>query len=265
LFDNRSEVEKETKLTVQHLETQAMHVVEQLKRRPKIRVPQHVLSMLRSAINARSRVAKWFETSVTSPDGTILQQDMSHQHFIDTLKKILLVLEPYVSPDAKTNSPPVTPPNRYELLEPEETLDKASKISNVVAVGDSLPDVKPELSAELQYQQDVSVHYFQVLCILEDIHSISKHVEEVWLEQKRRNVDSVVASVITEMAFQVFQEFEQYWPPMIPSDQPRRPVQDAHWFWLMTCDHNGQPQEYTKSHPLKEKAYMTGVSSIPIF
>jgi hypothetical protein len=58
LIDNRSEVEKETKLTVQNYETQATHVVEQLKRRPKIRVPQYVLSMLRSAINARSRVAK---------------------------------------------------------------------------------------------------------------------------------------------------------------------------------------------------------------
>jgi hypothetical protein len=104
---------------------------------------------------------------------------MSHQHFIDTLKKILLVLEPYVSPDAKTNSPPVKPANRYEILEPAKTLDKASKISNIVTVGDSLPDVTPELSAELQFEQDVSVHYFQVLCILEDIQIISKHVEEV--------------------------------------------------------------------------------------
>jgi hypothetical protein len=145
-------------------------------------------------------------------------------------------------------------------------LDKASKISNVVTVGDGLPDVKPELFAELQFQPDVSVHYFQVLCILEDIHSISKHVEEVWREQKRGHVDSVVASVITEMAFQVFQELEQSWPPIIiPSDHPRRPVQDAHLFWLQTCDHDGQPQEYTKSHPLKEKSYMTGVPSIPIF
>jgi hypothetical protein len=51
-------------------------------------------------------VAKRFRTAFVTPDEALQKKNLRHQHFIDTLRKILLILEPHVSPNAKTMDPP---------------------------------------------------------------------------------------------------------------------------------------------------------------
>jgi hypothetical protein len=117
-------------------------------------------------------VAKRFRTAFVTPDEALQKKNLRHQHFIDTLRKILLILEPHVSPNAKT----MDPPNGYELLEPKEVLAVEDGIlprSTDLTASDDSQANDAEAAAQLQTQR--AQHLFHVECILMDFDGICQY------------------------------------------------------------------------------------------
>jgi hypothetical protein len=248
-------------ITVRQLEEQASYIAGQPK---KVLVPQYVLSAARSAINARSRCAEWFQGIFPTAGG-----GDGHCHFIDRLRVMLETLEPHAAPvgDGKKQAIPKSAGNKYELLDfqdtpmQEETLVADAGVSTVSGPNKTA-DQKAKTSAA-SVQNKVRQYMFHFYCTIIDIYDIRQHVKTVWKDYSHGKVDLFVASVITEIAFQLLSQLEEEITraKMLSQAGPLTGYIQTKAIWETICENLNVKKVYTKDHPLKAFAELLGIPS----
>jgi hypothetical protein len=223
-------------ITVQQLEERASRIVGQPK---KVLVPQYVLEAARSAINARSQYAEWFQRSFpTSSDGSREQID-GHLHFIDRLRVLVELLDFEDTPMQ------------------EETLVADARLPPRPGPNVTL-DAKAKTSAASE-QNEVCQYMFHFYCTIMDIHNIRRHVKTVWADYSQGMVDLFVASVITKMAFYLLLQLEEEDMSTTTFGPEMTLMIHARYIWTTVCSDFDVEDVYTKDHPPKAFAELLGI------
>ena len=77
------------------------------KQSPPVKIPQIIITLLRSAISLRKRCSDWFRSKA----GHEAAKNMTHSHFIQVLEKVQLILQRNSSPES-VESPSTTTPTQ---------------------------------------------------------------------------------------------------------------------------------------------------------
>jgi hypothetical protein len=144
-------------------------------------------------------------------DRSIERQNRSHQHFLDNLKFINGILKGNMGPKAtkiaaSAHSTSTKESNVYELLEVEyvEGEDTPSSVSDRQQPEPNIPDTGPSRTPASDADW-----LFEAFCTFDDFENIRTYVFGLWEEHRSGKIDFVVASMITEICFQVMERLEQ--------------------------------------------------------
>ena len=215
-------------ITTQELLNQAEAVANCKK--AAVKVPDSVVRIVQRAIGARKRCASWFQkTGILSEEGST----NTHLHFVATLERALSTLRPdlqlsEMASPVKGSSPTTTASieelkNRFSVLGLEETGDDfdpaaAEAATNIIVAKKSpAKDCVVEIY-ELEDQSDIE-HAFIIFCFFEDLHRLQEFLQETWKEYKTSNCDLTVASVTTNLAFNLVRRAED---ELIANLDPKR-------------------------------------------
>ena len=179
-------------------------------------IPQNIVRVVQRAIDARKRCAAWFQkTGVHHEDGSTAR----HLHFIGVLEKALNALRP---PGSVEPSPPKPKDtlvtleesnqelaNRFGALDFED-LDEALNVSaSDVVIAKEKPAKGRGIDLyELEGQSEID-YAFVIFCFFEDLHRVQDALKATWESYKARTCELVVASVITNLAFNFVRRAEE--------------------------------------------------------
>ena len=203
------------KVTTQELLNQAEAVAKSEK--AGVKVPDSVVRIIQRAIDARKRCASWFQKT-----GIVSEEDStkSHLHFVTTLERALSTLRPDIpeiaspekGPDPTTAVPAEELKNRFSVLGLEETVDDEDLTAAEAATELGGAKKRPGKDSiveiyELEDRVDIE-HAFIIFCFFEDLHRIQSFIQEIWKEYKTNKCDLTVASVTTNLAFNLVRRAE---------------------------------------------------------
>ena len=205
------------KITTQELLNQAEAVGKSGKASAK--VPDSIVRIVQRAINARRRCASWFQKT-----GLHGEEDSTktHLHFVTTLESTLSILRPDIrfseitSPERGSGSATAAPAeeltNRFNVLSLEETVDDIELTATEAVTGLGTAKKRPGKGAiveiyELEDRVDIE-HAFIIFCFFEDLHRIQSFLQQIWKEYKNHSCDLTVASVATNLAFNLVRRAE---------------------------------------------------------
>lgn len=151
-----------------------------------------------------------------TPDLAVEKSNKGHGYFIVAIETIFEILEPCLRPIASlpvSNTPSSISTNVFELLEMEDCLDEdISTIEDLFASETSKRIVyKPsrdESAMESEAQHTQRSWRVQVFYAIEKIQDIRAKTQSIWQEYLDGKIDMIVASFVTEMAFQLITEIE---------------------------------------------------------
>lgn len=211
------------KITTQELLNQAEAVAKSEK--AGVKVPDSVVRIVQRAIDARKRCASWFQKT-----GIVSEEDStkSHLHFVTTLERALSKLRPDIPgfDFPETGPCPTTAEdlkNRFSVLGLEETVDDDDLTADEAATELGVAKKRPGKDSiveiyELEDRVDIE-HAFIIFCFFEDLHRIQSFIQEVWREYKTNKCDLTVASVTTNLAFNLVRRAED---ELIANLDPKR-------------------------------------------
>ena len=215
-------------ITTQELLNQAEAVAKSGK--AAVKVPDSVVRIVQRAIGARKRCASWFQKT-----GILSEEDSTktHLHFVATLERALSTLRPDLQPSEivspKKGSNPTTAAsaeelkNRFSVLGLEETGDDLDLAATEAATDLSVAKKSPTKNCiveiyELEDQSDIE-HAFIIFCFFEDLHRVQKCIQETWKDYRTSKCDLTVASVTTNLAFNLVRRAED---ELIANLDPKR-------------------------------------------
>ena len=157
----------------------------------------------------------------------------THLHFVTTLERALSTLRPDIrvsgTASSEKGSNPATAAsaeelkNRFSVLSLEETADDVELTAAEAATKLGVAKKRPGKDAiveiyELEDRVDIE-HAFIIFCFFEDLHRIQNFLQDIWKEYKNNNCDLTVASVTTNLAFNLVRRAED---ELIANLDPRR-------------------------------------------
>jgi hypothetical protein len=112
-------------------------------------------------------------------------------------------------------------------------------------------------------QNEARQYLFHFYCTIIDIFEIRQHVKTVWMEYSHGKVDLSVASVITEMAFQLLLQLEKGIAGAKDMSQVEAVTGYIHTkaIWGTSCENLNVSKAYAKDHLLKAFAELLGIPS----
>ena len=113
--------------------------------------------------------------------------------------------------------------NTFSVLSLEETVDDVELTSAEAATKLGVAKKRPGKDAiveiyELEDRVDIE-HAFIIFCFFEDLHRIQNFLQDIWKEYKNNNCDLTVASVTTNLAFNLVRRAED---ELIANLDPKR-------------------------------------------
>lgn len=216
------------KITVQQLVDCASHIAAQ---DPVVNVPQVVATALRQAINARSKCSQWFKRNFTSSaDSAISASNSRHEHFVEKLQEMLLILQSNFEKTDKDNTSSASedgsmPTNTYELLELEE-VEEADTLPCLELVEAASSAGQAQRPARRQSKLNTD-WLFRAYCAFQDINDIREHVRSLWIRFGEGKLDFLTAAFIADVALEQIQVIEDQSLRPTVNGEPLSPVDVA--------------------------------------
>jgi len=221
----------------------------------KVVIPLKILKTFKSCITARGTTNKWYETKAVEDEK---EDNLSHQFFIETLKRSLQVLVPVVKlreldqnrfmlskapvQPAKTAD---GPENRYAHLEIQDIDEKAyeamadaskpasatpSAASNTTVPHPSKTKYVPE---DLD---DMNEFHFALACLTSDVTTLQHQLQDFWEQYADGELDLTTVAVTTNTAIEMVkkaeEEFNKVKKPNTGGAYDRMSTSDL---WFMEC------------------------------
>jgi hypothetical protein len=172
---------------------------------------------------------------------------------------MLETLEPHAAPvgDGKKQAVPKSVGNKYELLDFEDTpMQEETLVADAGASTRPGPNKTAEQKAKTSAaseQNKVRQYMFHFYCTIIDIYDIRQHVKTVWKDYSHGKVDLFVASVITEMSFQLLSQLEEQITSakMLSQAGAFTGYIQTKAIWETICENLNVRKAYKKNHPLK--------------
>ena len=230
------------------------------KQKPPVKIPQIILTLLRSAISLRKRCSDWF----LSKAGHEAAKNITHSHFIQVLENVLLNLQPNSSPES-AESPSITMVDS-KVVASSHTPDNESQLDNMTNIFDILNVEETELNEtderapttkipeeskttvpprRYEVETDDEEIYFALYCFFDDLDRLRDFILDLWIDYKSGDLDLVTASVTTNMAFQLVSRAEQDLISTFPKLKSYNEISGV--FYLLMCQMRGQDPSYRQS------------------
>ncbi|KAK4544544.1 hypothetical protein LTR36_004116 [Oleoguttula mirabilis] len=139
----------------------------------------------------------------------VLSSNRGHQHFIDNMKFMLVVLEPNKTLDdggATDAHKSTSAANRFELLDVEDVDDETM---NNMPHANLLKMAGLQIDGKRRVSSTKSDWIFQAFCTFHDFNEIRQYLKELWQQHRDGKIDLVVASTVTETAFHLMECLEE--------------------------------------------------------
>ncbi|KAL2060318.1 hypothetical protein VTL71DRAFT_9713 [Oculimacula yallundae] len=176
---------------------------------PDIKVPLLVQYILKEAIHARKRCAKWFRRENTiNQHKDMVESNASHEHFIQVLGLIFRVLGPRFETQKPSNASASNEStsalegiNHFHTLDIENIDQEAfNALPSIPAYrSDKAPTPDPRdnsYEVELALESDLQ---FSVYCAYEDLHTFEEYLKGVWTNVKDGEMSAIAASLTTNI------------------------------------------------------------------
>ena len=191
--------------------------------KPRVKVPNLILSLVRSAITQRKRCADWFHKRATTEEVKI--DNSKHWHFISVLELVLKILEPNsVSESTRSNKAPTKnmgaakksgkefdkSTNIYDVLyidDEDTTATEGNPISSVRSVSPNTPPPSTNVVYELETTEEEA--FFALFCIFEDLNQLRRFLSDLWRDYAARKLNLMSVSVTTNLAINLVRRAEQ--------------------------------------------------------
>ena len=190
--------------------------------KPKVEVPQALVSLLRRLISARKKCNAHYAANTYSAEEA--SSNATHWYFIGILERVLELLSPLchlkqqLPPKEHTGTPP-GPDNKNPLSDPFEELNLQEqtprdpapvRLDDLEGVGAPSSEPPNDLSATVEVealpnQEDVR---FRCLCVLNDLQDIRANLQDLWLRYKTFEVPLITACLKTDAAFRLARDIE---------------------------------------------------------
>ena len=192
--------------------------------KPSVKVPQFILSLIRSAISLRKHCATWFQKSDASEE--LEKENASHSHFIRVLERVLHILEPNLasqSPSSvqqRMNSRKVDTgveseidnlTNMYDVLSIEENeFDDSAEtpVTTNTAQKDPRQTTRQPPRKTYEMERTEEEFLFAVSCLLSDLNELRKFLRSLWLQYKDGTLDLITVSITTNTAINLVSRAE---------------------------------------------------------
>lgn len=198
-------------ITTQELLKQASAVA--ASKTSGVEIPQSIIRVAQRAINARRRCAAWFQkTGVKDEDGSTAR----HINFVGVLEKALSALRPSGSAEPSPPKPKDAPStleepsqeltNRFGALIVEDLDDPLIVSASDVFIASTKSAKGRSIDVyELQGQAEIDTAFI-IFCFFEDLHRMQVDLKETWEGYKAGTCDLIVASVVTNLAFELVRQ-----------------------------------------------------------
>ena len=206
--------------------------------KPRVKVPQVIVGLIRSAITLRKRCADWFQGNIANEEVTA--DNSKHTHFIGVLERVLNILEPnsssgstdsaqptHTQSSARTQTELDTLTNIYDVLSIDDyddcaTMPETAAVAENVASRQTTPQPPRRKSYEMETTDDeILLAYF---CFFSDLNELRKAIQTLWLRYKDRSLDLMTVSVTTNIAINLVRLAEQDLPS---PDSIRSPLDES--------------------------------------
>lgn len=177
---------------------------------PRITVPDSILVVLDSVLEARRWCAKQFSTA--NEVARTLEGD-SHQNFISVLKRIRTLLADRVGdfrtskPDTSstTTRPSITRKGKlFQLLELEDVSTEFEKLLPNLRQGTKIP--RPSAKIDFDLEELEQEELLATECFLIDCQQIRFYVPNIWQTFGRGKIELVIASLTTDTAVDLWKK-----------------------------------------------------------
>ncbi|CAG8975903.1 hypothetical protein HYALB_00006520 [Hymenoscyphus albidus] len=203
------------KVSVALLLQQAKYLANQ---KPPIQVPYIVVRSARRAIEARWKCRQLYDdilAGMEDGNAALKKSNEGHEYFVNTMEAILEILGPFLQQEVISGASrqvSSTEANIFELLEMEDCDDDES---SPLSSRNESPKERFEIfdlsqaesaSNPLQTWRSWRVQAFYAI---EELQAIRRHVYSVWEDYQNGKVDMIVASFVTEVAFNLIESIER--------------------------------------------------------
>ncbi|KAJ3044402.1 hypothetical protein HDV00_002294 [Rhizophlyctis rosea] len=194
------------------------------------RVPKAIISVAQRAIEVRKRFADWFQSreEKTAED---VENDRTHQHFIEVLEKVVETLSSTCREKGGSNKTVKRPQgmplgwdaaetggraaadgrNRFGLLDTELESDDDSEeqADPVKRHTHSPPTIRSPITYVFQSDSDDSDDMIPFFCFFEDLNVLLTYLQGVWEDYKSDTIDLITASLTTNSALELARSIYQ--------------------------------------------------------
>lgn len=157
---------------------------------PIIRIPNHVVTLIKSVINLRKQFTYLFTKFSKRKDAAARAARDGHQHFISVLEDVLSILRPSDLDDVMEDDLS----NVFAALHVEETNSE----DPVPARSKTAKSAKPK-EYEIEIESDEPT--FAIFSFFKDFNDIRTHLQGVWADYRSGKLDLMAASITTDTAF----------------------------------------------------------------
>ncbi|CAG8951634.1 hypothetical protein HYFRA_00005434 [Hymenoscyphus fraxineus] len=204
------------KVSVALLLKQAKYLANQ---KPPIQVPYIVVRSARRAVESRRKCRQLYDdilAGVEDGNAALEKSNEGHEYFVNTMEAILEILGPFLQQKEVVSGAfrqvPSTEANSFELLEVEDCDDDEFSPSSS---RNESPKGKFEIFDRSQAEsasnplQTWRSWRVQAFYAIEELQAIRHHVYSVWEDYQNGKVDMIVASFVTEVAFNLIESIER--------------------------------------------------------
>jgi hypothetical protein len=210
-------------------------------RSPPIKVPQFILTLLRSAIALRKRCSDWFQSKATHEGA----KNLTHSHFITVLERVLQILEPHspsktITTSIEADSQVENMTNIFDVLNIEEDELNESVVTTPTTQIVGLPqDVASDIPPRrYEVEADKEEVYFALYCFFDDLDRLRKFIYDLWSDYRVGKTDLITASVTTNMAINLVHRAEQEFITIFPKLDSYDKMSGV-FYWIM-CHIRGE-------------------------
>lgn len=165
--------------------------------KPTIRMPNSVVSLIRSVIGLRRQATEFFaRMSKSRSSATVQAATAGHRHFITVLEAVLTIFD---SSSKDTDDLTSEATNLFDALTVEEPSDAAEAepaAANLKKKGSSANE-----AAEYELQTTSDDIVFTIFSFFKDVNDVRQYLQGVWKDYRQGKVDAMSAAVTTDTAF----------------------------------------------------------------
>ena len=214
-----------------------------------IKIPEAVIKLVQETVELRKRFSEFYDRQASHASKNVDKPSHSrHLFFIQTLEKVLELLQrdggskeskksggdgaPH-EPTEETRIDHSIMTNGFANLELEELIELAPEVPKNDTLG---PKASPKPDRKVVYDADAATDeeiLFAIFCIVEDYQKIRIHLQKIWWNYKLGKTDLVVASVITNTAFDLVRRTDEEFHRAFPKFQ--NSCQIGSVFYLYFC------------------------------